>query len=762
MLKNVNSKYFKSINKKALLDFMYLFILALYFTRIFFDTTMFSLPWPARYFDFMRLSIGAYLVFKVALKGYKNINECLIEITYLTVFIMIFRGTGYWFLLELGFLVLEAKDISYKKILGLYFFIGSSIMIITIFGSLTGTIKDLIYIDDGMYKHAFGIVYTTDFGAHIFFLVLAYLAYRDKSSGFILNAILFFIAIILYLYSGTRNTSGSLLLLILGNLYIVYTDKVIIKNNNGVRKFENVKLRVIRYIDYCLILSVPILAFLSIYATIVYSSDNIVLSIINSVTSGRLNLGQSAIKKYGMSLWGAPFDMIGAGGNTVWRSDYNFVDNSYVMIFIRYGVILLLLTTVACVWIAIKAYKAKKRFLLVILCAIAIQCTIEHHLLEIAYNPFILLVFSKMDYSIIFNSMTSSKERKRASIVYVLIIATVIFFTFMYTDMFAFGRTLVTLLNLSDANRSIYFVFGAFFCLGVIAFTLISIEKILYYLIIFKEKKKICLWANIIVLEFLLLLVVSRVSIKYMERKKIDYALTIDRGYDVIDLLAKREKYKLYIDDIPYFYMIDKEKNNNIIPGNPSRNSKDKTVVITDISKEMIHLIRSGYTCGRLSETEYIYTNDSNIAESIREFGIEMNNYYGERINVNLFDIAYANGLSLDSKGRIVINGRGNSLIHGPWATIYEGRLKVDFDMTLTNMDNIEGKVATLRLSSGSGAKILKEITINRPDFDEKGNLIASLVEDIPSSEGVEFLIFAEKNVIIQLNSLSYRKVKKD
>lgn len=34
-------------------------------------------------------------------------------------------------------------------------------------------------------------------------------------------------------------------------------------------------------------------------------------------------------------------------------------------------------------------------FLIILLCA-ALQCTIEHHMLEIAYNPFLLAVFAKI------------------------------------------------------------------------------------------------------------------------------------------------------------------------------------------------------------------------------------------------------------------------------------------------------------------------------------------------------------------------------
>lgn len=761
-MKNIKDIYIKSINKNTLLEWGYLFILTLYLIKSFFDTTMFSLPWPSKYYLFVRLCIVVYLVIKVILDGYKGFRKCLFYILYLSIFYFAYRATGYMFLIELGFLVLGAKDVSYKKILGLYLFLGSSIMVITMLASLTGCIKDLIYIDHGKYKHAFGIVYTTDFGAHIFFLILAYLAYRDKISNAILNILLVFTAIVLYLYSGTRNSSGSLLLLVLGNLYIRFTDKVWINANDGNSKIKNIRLRMIKYIDYCFIFSVPILAVLSIILAMFYLPDNKILSIIDSVSSGRLNLGHSAIQNYGISLWGTPFDMIGAGGDTVWRTGYNFVDSSYVMIFVRYGSVLLILTVTAFVWIAIKAKKAGKRHILILLWVMAIQCVVEHHMLEIAYNPFILFAFARIGDSIIFNISPINKYSKRSLARSFPIVAAVFFLVLRRNEILAYGRTLVKLLKLNDSMKNIYFIFGVILILIVFIITILAFGKLLYYIVVRDYKKKICKWAIISGIGGTSLCIGFQLGKGLIKQISADYTVNVETNTALLKSLTKKGGYKIYIDNIPYLYMINKDKINNIISGTPYRYDNKKSIIITYKTNEMTHLLRSGYNCGELSETDYIYTNDQTISDLLRESGIEMNNYYAAVKNVDLIRLAEWNGLNIDSEGRLLIDGCKKSLSHGPWVTIYNGHLSVDFDITLIDTDIAEGKIATLRLSYGSGAMVLKEVVVNKSDFDVNGHLLTSITCDIPDSEGNEFLIFAEGNTKIRLNSLSYRKVDKE
>lgn len=762
MIRVKTNNYEKYTDINQWLELIYLCILGLYLLRVFFDTTLFSLSWPNWYYDFLRISIGAFLIIKIAVNGYKNIKRFLFDIVYLILFFLIYKGTGYMFLLELGFFVLGAKDIPYKKIIRVYLLIGIPVIMVTMMAALTGCIKDLIYFENDMFKHAFGIVYTTDFGAHILFLILAYLAMKDKVPSVFTNIALIFLAYILYRYSGTRCSSGCIILLVIGGLYVKFTDQYVKSKTKFKSGWSKIGLKIINLNDYFFALSVPLFSLLILLSTIYYSSDNSIMNKINAITTGRLKLGNDAVKKYGFSLWGNPFDMIGAGGDVVSRTDYNFVDSSYVMILVRYGVVLFVLTILAFLWLSIRAKKTGKRYLLVILSIVALQSVIEHHMLEIAYNLFNLLIFANLNSSDYSEFSTVNTNWKRIAVKYCLAIgAVLILFTNRYRFL-AYGRTFVTLLNLSKAGRNIYFIMavliGATACI-LTAFTICNL-----FLSIVKNSNRKSVFMLSVGTLFCITLLISglRISSKIMINKSVKYKETIEKGSEVLGQLNQVTGYKLYIDDIPYLYMKEQNYINEIIPGIPYRNCADKVVIITDAANEMIHLIKAGYICGKVSDTEYLYTNDTTVASILRESGIDMEYYYAGKYKVDLLEMANANGLTIIDGDKVIIEGTTKSIIHGPWVTVYRGIIKVDYDLDLLDTDISDEEVATLRISSGGGSEIIKEIIVKKSDFDENGHYIASLSNYISDSEGVEFLLFANGETKLKLNSLTYGKVGKE
>ena len=128
-----------------------------------------------------------------------------------------------------------------------------------------------------------------------------------------------------------------------------------------------------------------------------YNEDDEVLRKINSWISNRLYLAKSAFETYGIKPFGTAFDMIGGGKETIIRPGYNFVDSSFCMILVRYGWIVLLAVFLIYFIVERKALKAGDRKLMVAFALISVHSAIEHHLLELAYNPLILLPLSNIN-----------------------------------------------------------------------------------------------------------------------------------------------------------------------------------------------------------------------------------------------------------------------------------------------------------------------------------------------------------------------------
>lgn len=131
-----------------------------------------------------------------------------------------------------------------------------------------------------------------------------------------------------------------------------------------------------------------------IVCSILYSTGSTITNLLDRVLNYRLYQGNKAIDIYGFTMWGRYIPMQGYGGSTELPKHYFFLDSSYLNIVMQYG--LLIFGIVLFIWIVIsfKAREEKNWFLLWIVAIISVQCMIEHHMLEVAYNPFLWAVFA--------------------------------------------------------------------------------------------------------------------------------------------------------------------------------------------------------------------------------------------------------------------------------------------------------------------------------------------------------------------------------
>ena len=74
-----------------------------------------------------------------------------------------------------------------------------------------------------------------------------------------------------------------------------------------------------------------------------------------------------------------------------------FLDDSYMAVAMKYGVVILIITLfILCIGQK-RALDAKKRIIIYVGGIIALHSFMEHHLLEVAYNPLLLLIFANIN-----------------------------------------------------------------------------------------------------------------------------------------------------------------------------------------------------------------------------------------------------------------------------------------------------------------------------------------------------------------------------
>ncbi len=303
-------------------------------------------------------------------------------------------------------IVVAAKDISYRKILQIYLLMNITIVGLAFCASLLGVIENLAYIStDGKgLRYSFGCSYTTDFAAHIFFMLLtAYYLYY-KSLRWYHYAGTCIIAGAIYYYCNARLDTICILLLVVffGIYHIMRWQKEREQITVPSAEAEGIQLITFKRTRTCLklkklfaklaLISMPVTGLFMYLITSAYSPDDELLESINLTITGRLALGKKGLKQFGVSLFGKDVPMEGMGGSLVHTKPYFFIDCSYLFILLRYGILFLgivfLIYGVIC-------YKRKEdTALMLAILLLAISSAIDHHLLEEAYNPLSYALFA--------------------------------------------------------------------------------------------------------------------------------------------------------------------------------------------------------------------------------------------------------------------------------------------------------------------------------------------------------------------------------
>jgi len=370
-------------------------------------TTMFPVTGTA-----LKACFGISILLMLAKIFFFDIYSFEMLITVLAMFscgIMVMLSSGYYIPFVWMVVLVAAKNISFRKILQVYLLMNLTIMGMAFLASLLGIIENLAYTTSDLdaMRYSFGCVYTTDFAAHIFFMLLTafYLYYEHLRWYHYLGTCIIDILVYYFCYAKLDSICILLLVVFFGIYHIIrwqsqreqeaYT-------STGVSKTLLDKMPVFkrtkgyyRYKKFCAItapVSMPLLAIVMYYMTISYKADNETLVAINDAITGRLNLGYAGLKNYGISLFGQDVPMVGMGGSTEFPEDYFFVDCSYLFALLRYGILFLCMVFIIYGVICYKNREDTALMLAIIL--LAISSSIDHHLLEEAYNPFFYALFA--------------------------------------------------------------------------------------------------------------------------------------------------------------------------------------------------------------------------------------------------------------------------------------------------------------------------------------------------------------------------------
>lgn len=274
-------------------------------------------------------------------------------------------------------LVFSARDIDFRKLLGTFSISTFLVLLLTIYASEKGVISNMFMNADNGYRFSLGFNYVSFASQRLFFALCTYLMYRgEKISYFEFFTLL---AATFYMYQQT-STSSPFYLSILILAYALFSIKIL-KKGFIIENFWLTKLATYGFI-FALIIT--------LYFCF-YSSGNL-FHLVDQFTHNRLRLSVEGFRNFGVSWLGRhiTFTTTDIFGN--FTSDYNFIDSSFVQLFVIDGLIvggfmLFALTNVMKYFVSIR-----KDIVLACIGIMIIHGMFDPQMLVLRYSPLILFI----------------------------------------------------------------------------------------------------------------------------------------------------------------------------------------------------------------------------------------------------------------------------------------------------------------------------------------------------------------------------------
>lgn len=409
-LKNISVKISKIEDKtKQYVDILYRCGLILYMAYLAMSMTM-SFIYSVSVI-MQRVGIVLLLlvcIYRTVFEFFRNIKLAIFSVllvlfSFIISFISPYMDTfPFTAMAIVGAIGISADQILIVGIIGNLIMIFNNVLMTLTTGYNSLQARDFFYFgNNSFYVSKINNLSSTDLAAHHFWIITAYLWVRGHKISWGEIFALGSVNILIYSLTGS-NTSFlciSLVLLIalcmkirdalINKKKITDTDitKTNIKSTSGVFEWcKNAAVFLCRY-------SFVFFSIIMIILTVAYNNQSQLMNIINVLLHGRLGLGYRGFVEYGVHIISPGVPSYGMDSSA--EGFYNFLDCSYINILLRYGILLLVFYVGLMTLIQLKHKKYVYGVLLLSVCALS--CIEEHHLIELPYNFFPLLLFADFE-----------------------------------------------------------------------------------------------------------------------------------------------------------------------------------------------------------------------------------------------------------------------------------------------------------------------------------------------------------------------------
>ncbi len=370
------------------MQYAYLFLFTAILIKYYLLTTMLENSYTYSAYKVVKWIMLGYVILNMIItvinKGYDSWFDILFSILLLACAFKVSYTIGEDEVFDIAMLIVGAKNVPWRKIAYCYLCVAVIIQLIAFYGVHAGMVADMTYASSGRgIRRSFGIIYPTDFEAHILFIMIVYVALRDTRLTFIEIIIMELFGYATYQQTGARNDIICITVLCI----LLCVVKILMIFNIQLSKHKVMKAG-------------AVIMFIAVIVCIIgvsfYDPASDVWNKLDDLLSGRIALSYQGLAQYGIQ----PFGSFVLEDQTMLGYSF-FLDNSFIRIAIRYGWVLLSLITYVYFVCFNKIVDYRKDYMVVVLMVMVLFGITEHHLLEIAYCPIWYMLFAGIKKNIL-------------------------------------------------------------------------------------------------------------------------------------------------------------------------------------------------------------------------------------------------------------------------------------------------------------------------------------------------------------------------
>lgn len=722
----------RAISHKPIEKYMsnvYLFALMLYLFKAGMNTTMYTSYWPQWYDVMVRVLAVVSLLARIFCERLYDDEKFIFVLITSGIFLCSYANVGYDFLLGLAILLPGAMNLDYRRIVRVGVYTGMVTVTLALLGSTVGCITNLTYEIRNEVRNSMGFVYPTDCAARIFFLCTLCLVYFTEVPLIVHSIAYGLLAAVVYKI--TLGRCGTMGLLMLSGLAFCFQILQWIERKK--------KLPEMKPLETIFVLLMPIEACIMLGLSWWYNPENIFLKKLNEILSTRLTLGNSAMKTYGLTVLGTAFEQIGSGGGQGYRSDYNFVDSSYVLLAVRYGILVLIIVCILYMGAALKTVRSRNMRLAAVLIAIATVSMIEHHLIELAYNTLLLLGMTQI------TAEKKAEEKVRWGYRGIVFLAMTAFWIYLIPML----QAISSMNHWSEAANQ-----GRIIMCFLFLFLLLLGGR---HIILHWRMSRIKKWL-ITAIGICLIIVFVAVN-RRMADADAYYEKQLQQNEAFMNLLSEQEDIgAIYVDGTSAVYHKQYPAVRSLYFPKELLAYTSGNTLITDSWNDLQPLFLKGYCYTEVSDDIAVYTNDVKVVDKLEKAGYSFTDYCSKVKDVTDIMKEY-NEAAVDEEGQVILTS-DTPLEHGPYVSFNKGTYRITYVFELLETYDMEEDILMLRITWNNGLNEWKQKNYSKADFDEQGLLTAEFdVGAWDRFSGIEFKAYCNQGTSIRIKQIYYQRL---